>query len=391
MSDDSKNQGLPRGLIGRRGAPTGKAARLPSLRGPRDLTLGGVPKKVFTPNIPSRRDKPKEDDSGGAPPKPQSATKESGRSRGRGGRERGRGRGRGHENVIQSQSIFEQGPADRLVPKVGGSSWDNGDRVSTSRMSLKKEKSDKNSSKRVLDQILRDDFIDTENLDDDDPNLIPVMLPLSAAGAMVAKKEVKEEERKEVKDTVDGIKVEPGTEMEVDNPDEEKAAEKAKPTAADVSMVKMEHPVFTCKDLLSKCSNSEEDRLLFFQLPDVLPGLPPGRDEVAKTKVKTEPGTEGKKEESKSEEDKLSSQIKTCSLSDFSEGFIGKLQIRKSGRAELVLGNVTLDVSVGTPCGFLQDLVSVRVEGNSGHMTTLGHVRDRLICTPNFETLLKYS
>lgn len=44
--------------------------------------------------------------------------------------------------------------------------------------------------------------------------------------------------------------------MEVDNPDEEKAAEKAKPTAADVSMVKMEHPVFTCKDLLSKCSNS---------------------------------------------------------------------------------------------------------------------------------------
>lgn len=49
-------------------------------------------------------------------------------------------------------------------------------------------------------------FIDTENLDDDDPNLIPVMLPLSAAGAMVAKKEAKEEEKKEVKDTVDGIK-----------------------------------------------------------------------------------------------------------------------------------------------------------------------------------------
>ena len=29
--------------------------RLPSIRGPRDLTLGGIPKKVFTPNIPSRR------------------------------------------------------------------------------------------------------------------------------------------------------------------------------------------------------------------------------------------------------------------------------------------------------------------------------------------------
>lgn len=31
--------------------------RLPSIGKPRDLTLGGVPKKVFTPNIPARRDK----------------------------------------------------------------------------------------------------------------------------------------------------------------------------------------------------------------------------------------------------------------------------------------------------------------------------------------------
>lgn len=31
--------------------------RLPSIGKPRDLTLGGVPKKVFTPTIPARRDK----------------------------------------------------------------------------------------------------------------------------------------------------------------------------------------------------------------------------------------------------------------------------------------------------------------------------------------------
>lgn len=31
--------------------------RLPSIGKPRDLTLGGVPKKVFTPKIPIRRDK----------------------------------------------------------------------------------------------------------------------------------------------------------------------------------------------------------------------------------------------------------------------------------------------------------------------------------------------
>lgn len=29
--------------------------RLPSIKGPRDLTLGGIPKKVFTPKIPVRK------------------------------------------------------------------------------------------------------------------------------------------------------------------------------------------------------------------------------------------------------------------------------------------------------------------------------------------------
>lgn len=41
-------------------------------------------------------------------------------------------------------------------------------------------------------------------------------------------------------------------------------------------------------------------------------------------------------------------------LSDFSEGLIGKLQIRKSGKVQLVMGNVTLDVSEGAAFSFLQ-------------------------------------
>ena len=31
--------------------------RLPSLKSPRDLTLGGSQKRAFAPNIPARRDK----------------------------------------------------------------------------------------------------------------------------------------------------------------------------------------------------------------------------------------------------------------------------------------------------------------------------------------------
>lgn len=43
-----------------------------------------------------------------------------------------------------------------------------------------------------------------------------------------------------------------------------------------------------------------------------------------------------------------------CTLADLPEGQVGKLLIRKSGKVQLVLGKVTLDVTMGTPCSFLQ-------------------------------------
>lgn len=41
-------------------------------------------------------------------------------------------------------------------------------------------------------------------------------------------------------------------------------------------------------------------------------------------------------------------------LSDFAEGFVGKLQIRKSGKVQLALGDITMDVSDGAAFSFLQ-------------------------------------
>lgn len=41
-------------------------------------------------------------------------------------------------------------------------------------------------------------------------------------------------------------------------------------------------------------------------------------------------------------------------LADFTEGYIGKVQIRKSGKVQLVIGDVTLDVSEGAAFSFLQ-------------------------------------
>lgn len=52
-------------------------------------------------------------------------------------------------------------------------------------------------------------------------------------------------------------------------------------------------------------------------------------------------------------------------LSQCPEGFLGKLQIRKSGKVELKLGDVTMDVSDGAAFSFLQ-VVCVCVAGG-GH------------------------
>lgn len=44
----------------------------------------------------------------------------------------------------------------------------------------------------------------------------------------------------------------------------------------------------------------------------------------------------------------------TCTLADLTEGQVGKLLVRKSGKVQLLLGKVTLDVTMGTACSFLQ-------------------------------------
>jgi hypothetical protein len=52
-----------------------------------------------------------------------------------------------------------------------------------------------------------------------------------------------------------------------------------------------------------------------------------------------------------------------------------------------------LDLSMGTPSGFLQEFVSVKLdeENRTGDMYSLGHLKHKVIAVPNFETLVKNS
>ncbi|XP_005886272.1 PREDICTED: DNA-directed RNA polymerase III subunit RPC4-like [Myotis brandtii] len=371
-----------RGLIGQRLAPHLILGRLPSIRS-RDLTLGGVKKKTFTPNI-SRKIKEE--------PKEEVTIKKEKRGRDRDRQREGHGRGRGRPEVIQSHSIFEQGPAEMMKKK---GNWDKTMDVSdmgpSHIINIKKEKRETDEeTKQTLLMLEKDDFIDDPGLRNDTRNM-PVQLPLAHSGWLFKE----ENEEPDVKPWLTGPKEE---DMEVDVPvvkvkedprdEEEEAKMKAPPRAArktpglpkDVSVA----------ELLRELSLTSEEELLFLQLPDTLSGQPPTQDiKPIKTEVQSEDGQMVVVKQEKDREARLAENA--CTLADLTEGQVGKLLIRKSGKVQLLLGKVALDVTMGTACSFLQELVSLGLgDSRKGDMTVLGHVKHKLVCSPDFESLLDH-
>lgn len=384
MASGGDNPQLPRGLIGRTGTPSGKGTRLPSIKGPRDLTLGGVQKKVFVPNIPARRNKPSEssasDSASASTPKsndgkrPNSGGSGRGRDSGDRGRGRGRGRGRMSANVIQTHSLFEQGPTEKINKPSGGGDYAysgggrGGSSSSSPKKSVKRERTDE-ETKEVLDNLLRDDFIAGGGFDEEDITLMPVKLPIE----IKTDPSIKKDDYTKVK-----VKSEP---MDTDEANDSMRGEGQKTSKDEMWTGKTEERQITCSELFTNPLKSEEGQLLYFQLPDMLPGLPITTDEDFKKK-KTAEQSDNEKESD------LNKKMSGCNLDNFSEGLIGKLVVRKSGRVQLMLGSTYLDVNMGTPCGFLQDVASLRVDGDHGDISVLGHIDHRLVCTPDFEMLL---
>lgn len=373
----------PRGLIGRRPPATINPGRLPSIRS-RDLTLGGVKKKTFAPNIISRKvkEEPKED----------VPVKKERKERDREWQRDGQGRGKGRPEVIQSHSIFEQGPAEMMKKK---GSWDKTvdmpDLGPSHIINIKKEKRETDEeTKQILRMLEKDDFLDDPGLKNDIHNK-PVQLPLAHSGWLF-KEEADDQE--EVKPFPSSTKEEM---MEVDGASvtvkEEPRDEEEMPPALKPAPVKAPPPFpqdVSVAELLQRLNLGKEDELFFLQLPDTLPGQPPTQNlKPIKTEVQNEDGQVMMIKQEKTQEAKEAENI--CTLGDLSEGQVGKLLVRKSGKVQLVLGKVTLDVTMGTPCSFLQELVSVGIGDNrSGEMIVLGHVKHKLVCAPDFESLLEH-
>lgn len=358
--------------MGRRGSSGLSPGRLPSMRS-RDLTLGGVKKKTFTPNIIGRKvkEEPKGVDGG--------QRRDRREDRGRGQRDRGRGRGRAE--VIQSHSIFEQGPAEMMMKKKGlyESERDAPSVGPSPIINIKKEyRETEEETKEHLRKLERDNFIDDPYLKSERRSC-PVQLPLAVSG-WGFKEEFSQVKTEKVEEDIEPMETLPEVKQE--------PVEKVKKTEETFRPPPLPEPD-VLPDLLHQWSLSKGEELFFMQLPDSLPGQPPTREsKPLKTEVQSETGQPMllKAESQEDETDENS-----CNLKDLREGIVGKMLVRKSGRVQLILGQVTLDVSLGTTCSFLQELVSVGTEGKTGDLTVLGHIKHKMVCSPDFEALLQSS
>ncbi|NXU59844.1 RPC4 polymerase, partial [Turnix velox] len=249
-----------------------------------DLSLGSGLQKTFTPNIISRKikEEPRED----------VTIKKEKKERERDRQRDGHGRGRGRPEVIQSHSIFEQGPAEMMKKK---GSWDKtvdmSDFGPSHIINIKKEKRETDEeTKQILRRLQKDDFLDDPGLKNDVRNK-PVQLPLAHSGWLF-KEETPEQE--EPQPWLPSPKEE---KMELDPPvkvKEEPCDEESPPKAVQNKGPPQGFPQdVSVAELLQRLSLSgeEEEELLFLQLPDTLPGQPPTQDtKPIKTELQNEEG-----------------------------------------------------------------------------------------------------
>ncbi|XP_061120740.1 DNA-directed RNA polymerase III subunit RPC4 isoform X2 [Syngnathus typhle] len=316
--------------------------RLPSLRN-RDLTLGGAlkkTKKTFEPNVNAvRKSKDEFKEEIQVTPKRERKQRDA-------KRRESRSRRKEKPQTIQSHSIFEQGPAD--TPRKTGS-WGAAAQVCDTTKSpikaIKEEPQDYDEDEDELLRILqRDDFICDPTLKND-AKLRPIQLPLCQTSTS-------SQEKRLLESPSSGLK----TEYKGERP----------------SLVEILHGL---------CLSGEEE-LFFMQLPDCMP-VRAQKSEATFQKAKEKKPPHEKAQESPS--------VKSSpGLAEFSEGFLGKLQIRKSGKVEMKLGDIVMDITNGSALSFLQQLVSVNVSGGkTGDMTVLGNINHKLVVSPNFQTLLE--
>ncbi|KAF9413781.1 hypothetical protein BGZ94_000625 [Podila epigama] len=442
MADSNAGEGSSRntstGSIGSLQTPTATpAGRLTSLRGRGALssasTRGGTAKIKFAPTVPTKRNKKDaapsllEEAKAGSEP-----SRGANRGRGRGGA-RGRGRGRMEEVMATASGPFSLGPAAQARSRafVSGGSASGAHSSYTGIQGAVKVEGDLTGADR---DYYGDAAVDMKFGSTATDASVPTGVENPNEDIVAVKDEKLKEHDMEAalkgkgkKDN--GIKTFDGTEADENDGDDE-----------DIKM-KMEGPA---QDLMPSWT---EDQLFFFQFPSVMPSFKPRRVQVetplttastpdgssyastpdahddsllsikaepmdqdrpilipdGDSNVKSEPldshlglggagggaaAPEGQRARPKApaasavkkEEEVAEEQLQQ-------EGKIGRLLIYKSGKVKMKVGDIIMDVSSGSECSFLQDIVVV--DSSNKQAFVMGSVQKRMVCVPNLSQLLQ--
>ncbi|GAB1866687.1 DNA-directed RNA polymerase III subunit RPC4 [Camponotus japonicus] len=327
--------------------------RLTSYRLPRDLTLGGSvkpekPKKVYVPNLNVQRTKKKDE----ATPVQIDAPKlkdtiDRGRGRGRGNSRHGRDKG----NIIQSAGIWSEGVF--AAPTVSRRSYSSSSSNTGAEKYLQKTKLNTKKinveEEEKLKNLLCDDFMDDSTIAD---KMDPISLP------RVIKEEFSDEE-------IDKKPIisESG---EVINIKKEILNEKNRKEV-------------TIPQIIENKTNP----YVLMQLADCWQNLESSKEE-SKSEGSTDANTDKSDDNTKSE---------NCGLNSLKSGLLGKIEILKSGKARLCLGDKRFSIDINVQQDFQQELLAAKVDTVSltGDLINLGSVNNQLICLPDVETILKNS
>ncbi|XP_011501169.1 PREDICTED: DNA-directed RNA polymerase III subunit RPC4 [Ceratosolen solmsi marchali] len=349
--------------------------RLPSFRVPRDLTLGGNvkferSKKVYVPNLNAQRNKNREDQNiankNESNPKVNKGRHDRGKSYTSKGIER--------NNLYQSTGIFSEGISDKSTKRHIGvvssifrdKSFGNGKEAGITLERPKlciPQKINKAEEAEKLKELLRDDFID-DRVDFDLENA-PVGLPMINEGKVFKTESNQSVSISKYQNSINlqnGVLVKTGNKIKLITPKRH--------------INEGQVPLNVVQVMENKSST-----FILMQLPDCLPGLQ--TDKQNNSRLKGVPESNSKSEMEKSN--------KFCTLNNLKEGILGKLQVLRSGKTRLLLGENDLIIDVGSNLSFRQDLIAVKISGDkqSGNLVNLGPVNSTLICSPDWENMLK--
>ncbi|XP_014518856.1 uncharacterized protein LOC106776051 isoform X2 [Vigna radiata var. radiata] len=108
---------------------------------------------------------------------------------------------------------------------------------------------------------------------------------------------------------------------------------------------------------------SEQHKMFLFQLPKNMP--------FNVGKEKEQIGTTGSG--------------KARALEELPSGYMGKMQLYKSGAIKLKLGEALFDLSPGTKCGFAQDIVAVNIAQKQ--ICNLGEISNKVVVVPDLDSI----